>query len=74
MITMVLSFRNASEVFSPLRPQARLPSLVRVPGEKKGNQGQRAQLCTPLHQRRGDIGPSGDHTRVAVLDMTTQSV
>lgn len=59
IITMILSFRGASEMSSPVWPQARLPTLARVLGEMKGNQGQAAQLCTPLCQGERTLAPVG---------------
>lgn len=70
---MILSFRGASEMSSPVWPQARLPTLAKVLGEMKGNQGQAAQAVYYSVSRREDISPCGDHTRVAVLDMMIQS-
>jgi hypothetical protein len=55
VIAMFLSFQRASEMSSPLWPQARLSTQVSILGEMKANWGQIAQLGTPLHQRRDDI-------------------
>lgn len=59
VIAMFLSFRRASEMSSPVWPQARLPTQVSLFGEMKANRGQIAQLGTPLYQRREDVSTCG---------------